>query len=185
MNAKGERFCNELGRRDYVSGEMWKNHGPFRLVLNGTSSKEIEWHCKHYCGRGLMKNFKHASELAKDMNIPVEQLEKTFNQYNMYAKDKSCPSGKSYYANVPYFANDTFNVAVITPVIHYTMGGIKVDEHAHVLGKNGIIKNLYASGEVMGGIHGKNRLGGNSLLDCVVYGRVAGKVSQKELPAEN
>lgn len=183
MNAKGERFCNELGRRDYVSGEMWKNQGPFYLVLNGASSKEIEWHCKHYCGRGLMKNYKHASELAKDMGCPVENIDKTFNQYNMYAKDKSCPSGKNYYANVPYFVNDTFNVAVITPVIHYTMGGLKVDEHAHVIGKKGIIKGLYASGEVMGGIHGKNRLGGNSLLDCVVYGRVAGKVSQKELPA--
>jgi len=76
-----------------------------------------------------------------------------------------------------------FNVAIITPVIHYTMGGLKVDEHARVLGAKGAIKGLYAAGEVMGGVHGKNRLGGNSLLDCVVYGRVAGRTSVAELPA--
>jgi succinate dehydrogenase/fumarate reductase flavoprotein subunit len=78
---------------------------------------------------------------------------------------------------MPVEINDSFNVAIITPVIHYTMGGLKVDEHAHVLGPKGPIKGLYAAGEVMGGIHGKNRLGGNSLLDCVVYGRVAGRTS--------
>jgi succinate dehydrogenase/fumarate reductase flavoprotein subunit len=77
--------------------------------------------------------------------------------------------------------NDNFHVAIITPVIHYTMGGLKVDEKTHVLGSKGPIRGLYASGEVMGGVHGKNRLGGNSLLDCVVYGRVAGRVSQAEL----
>ena len=83
---------------------------------------------------------------------------------------------------MPFDFNDSFNVSIITPVIHYTMGGLKVDEHAHVLGAKGIIPGLYASGEVMGGVHGKNRLGGNSLLDCVVYGRVAGRVSVAELP---
>lgn len=77
--------------------------------------------------------------------------------------------------------NDSFNVAIITPVIHYTMGGLKVDEKARVFNEQGPIKGLYAAGEVMGGVHGKNRLGGNSLLDCVVYGRVAGRVSQEEL----
>ena len=50
LNANGERFCDELGRRDYVTGEMNKNKGPFRLVLNGKAGKEIEWHCKHYIG---------------------------------------------------------------------------------------------------------------------------------------
>lgn len=54
LKPNGERFCDELGRRDYVSGEMFKNVGPFRLVLNGKASTEIEWHCKHYVGRGIM-----------------------------------------------------------------------------------------------------------------------------------
>ena len=57
LDINGSRFCNELGHRDYVSGEMNKNKGPFRLVLNSSGSKAIEWHIKHYCGRGLMKMY--------------------------------------------------------------------------------------------------------------------------------
>jgi len=78
---------------------------------------------------------------------------------------------------MPIEDDDAWNVSIITPVIHYTMGGLKVDEHARVLGKNGPINGLYAAGEVMGGVHGKNRLGGNSLLDCVVYGRVSARTA--------
>lgn len=59
-------------------------------------------------------------------------------------------------------------MAVITPVVHYCMGGIEVDTNAAVIGDSGPIGGLWASGEVMGGVHGINRLGGNSLLDCVV-----------------
>ncbi len=87
LDANGKRFCDELGRRDYVSGEMWKNKGPFRLVLNGKASKEIEWHCKHYNGRGLMKFYKSAGELAKDMGIDVNVLDKTFKDYNGFAQN--------------------------------------------------------------------------------------------------
>jgi predicted heme/steroid binding protein len=68
-----------------------------------------------------------------------------------------------------------FYVAIITPVIHYCMGGLEVDVNSMVLGKSGPIHGLYAAGEVAGGIHGNNRLGGNSLLDCVVFGRVSGR----------
>jgi len=75
LNAEGKRFCDDLGRRDYVSGEMFKNKAPFRLVLNSKASKEIEWHCKHYNGRGLMKFYKTGAEMAKDMNVDPKVLE--------------------------------------------------------------------------------------------------------------
>merc|ERR1712161_161655 len=89
-------------------------------------------------------------------------------------------SGKKFYHNIiPGSAVKTepFYVAIITPVIHYCMGGLEVDVDSAVLDtKSGkAIPGLYAAGEVAGGIHGNNRLGGNSLLDCVVFGRVAGK----------
>lgn len=57
LDGNGKRFCDELGRRDYVSAEMNKNQGPFRLVLNSKSSVEVGWHCKHYTARGLMQKF--------------------------------------------------------------------------------------------------------------------------------
>jgi FAD-dependent fumarate reductase len=71
---------------------------------------------------------------------------------------------------------ENLNVSFVTPVVHYTMGGVKISPDNRVLDKNGNpVKGLWAVGETVGGVHGKNRLGGNSLLDCVVHGRVAGK----------
>jgi succinate dehydrogenase/fumarate reductase flavoprotein subunit len=74
--------------------------------------------------------------------------------------------------------NDFFHVAIMTPVLHYTMGGLEIDPEARVIGADGKpIPGLFAAGEVAGGVHGANRLGGSSLLGCVVFGRVAGDTS--------
>ena len=77
-------------------------------------------------------------------------------------------------------------MAIITPVIHYCMGGLLIDEDSACVGANDkAIPGLYAAGEVAGGVHGNNRLGGNSLLDCVVFGRVAGKAAAKYMLGED
>jgi len=177
LNADGERFCDELGRRDYVSGEMNKNKGPFRLVLNGKASKEIEWHCKHYCGRGIMKRFSSGAEVAKEIGVNPSKLAKTFAEYNRVAQTKQCPYGKKFFHNLPMDMNDNvWHVAIVMPVVHYTMGGLQINTESQVTNERGHpIAGLYAAGEVAGGIHGRNRLGGNSLLDCVVFGRVSGR----------
>ena len=175
LDSLGNRFCDELGRRDYVTGEMNKLKGPFRLVLNSKASKEIEWHCKHYVGRKLMKRFTSGADLAKEMGITVEHLKDTFDQYNQDAKagkDKYC---KKFFTNAPFSMDDTeFHVSVVVPVVHYCMGGVKISPEAEVMDKNNTIPGLYAAGEVAGGVHGKNRLGENSLLEYLVFGRVAG-----------
>jgi succinate dehydrogenase/fumarate reductase flavoprotein subunit len=76
--------------------------------------------------------------------------------------------------------DDEYHVAVITPVIHYCMGGIAANERSEVLSRHGsVIPGLFCAGEVMGGVHGSNRLGGSSLLDCVVFGRIAGREATK------
>jgi len=71
--------------------------------------------------------------------------------------------------------NDEFHVSIVCPVVHYCMGGLKSHPNGQCVDAQGPIPGLWSAGEVMGGVHGKNRLGGNSLLDCVVYGRVSGK----------
>merc|ERR1719436_1256892 len=206
LDANGKRFANELGRRDYVTGEMWKNKPPFRLCLNKAASDEIIWHCKHYTGRGVMKFYESGVALAQDMGVPVSVLEETHDiHYEAAKKTEKDPdggnfpaypsgkswdepsgktgSGKKFYHNIlPGSAVKTepFYVAIITPVIHYCMGGLEIDVDSAVLGKNGKpVPGLYAAGEVAGGVHGNNRLGGNSLLDCVVFGRVAAKAACK------
>merc|ERR1712196_70795 len=179
---------------DYVTGEMWKNKPPFRLCLNKAASDEIIWHCKHYTGRGVMKYYASGEDLAKDMGIPVQVLIDTHQQHyeasQKTAKDPdggqwpAYPSGKSwdaasgptgsgkkFYHNViqgSEVEKQEFYVAIITPVIHYCMGGLEVTADAEVIS---------SKGEIPGGVHGNNRLGGNSLLDCVVFGRVAGKAA--------
>merc|ERR1711904_359239 len=79
IDRNGKRFANELGRRDYVTGRMWKSEAPFRLCLNSKASKEIHWHVEHYCGRGVMKRYASGAELAKDMGIDVSVLKQTFD----------------------------------------------------------------------------------------------------------
>ncbi|EJD51029.1 Flavocytochrome c [Auricularia subglabra TFB-10046 SS5] len=176
LDNEGQRFCDELGHRDYVTGKMWENGKfPIRLVLNGQASKDIEWHCKHYCGRGLMKRFDTGYDLAKEWGIKPEVLKKTFDEYNAIYASKKDPFGKKFFHGGEFRLDDYFNVALMTPVLHYTMGGLEIDAEARVVATDGKpIPGLFAAGEVAGGVHGANRLGGSSLLGCVVFGRVSG-----------
>jgi cytochrome b involved in lipid metabolism len=82
---------------------------------------------------------------------------------------------KKFFSDDNWTLNDMFHVAIMTPVLHYTMGGLEIDPEARVLAPGGApLPGLFAAGEVAGGVHGANRLGGSSLLGCVVFGRVAG-----------
>ncbi|KAG2015835.1 acyl-CoA dehydrogenase, variant 2 [Coprinopsis cinerea AmutBmut pab1-1] len=175
LDNTGARFVDELQHRDYVTGKIWENGKyPIRLVLNGQASDEIAWHCKHYVGRGLMKRFDSGEALAKEFGVAPAVLKKTFEDYNQSVRTKKDPFGKKFFQGEWKF-DDFFHVAIMTPVLHYTMGGLEIDAESRVLGTNGKpIPGLFAAGEVAGGVHGANRLGGSSLLGCVVFGRVSG-----------
>ncbi|TVY20510.1 Fumarate reductase [Lachnellula arida] len=179
LNGDGDRFCDELGHRDYVSGEMWKEKDkgkfPVRLLLNSKASKVLDFHTRHYSGRGLMKKIT-GKQLAKEIGCTEEHLQATFKAYNDIADGKKKdPYGKKFFTNGPVDINDDFHVAVMEPVLHFTMGGIEINDQAQILNSEGKpFDGLYACGELAGGVHGANRLGGSSLLGCVVYGRVAG-----------
>jgi len=195
IDKNGKRFANELGRRDYVSGMMWKNQPPFRLCLNSKASKEIHWHCEHYKGRGVMKYYANMGALCSETGMDANVLRKTLDDhsamgqkqlddgeknsgsYDAYPSGKSFdPHGKKFFHNLPTNFDDEYNVAIVTPTIHYCMGGLEISVKGEVESNaGGIVEGLYAAGEIAGGVHGNNRLGGNSLLDCVVFGRVAGR----------
>lgn len=186
LDREGQRFADDLGTRDYVTGRMWDhNKPPYRLVLNSGAGREIEWHVKHYQARGLMKFYQNGSQLAQDMGISAQQLQASFAKYNEHAKNKSCPHGKKFYDNTPFDINDSFWVAIVTPVVHFCMGGLEIDDEGRVQqGADATkkpIPGLFAGGEVAGGVHGANRLGGSSLLGCVVFGRVAGASASRYL----
>jgi len=177
LDNEGDRFCDELGHRDYVTGRMWdQNKFPVRLILNEKSSKDIEWHCKHYTGRGLMKKISGYKGLSKEMGIPMSKIEQVYVDYAQVAQGKQKdPFGKKFFDNWETTPEDTFYVAWMEPVLHYTMGGVEIDTQSRVINTEGkVIPGVWAAGEMGGGVHGANRLGGSSLLGCVVFGRQAG-----------
>ena len=146
-------------------------------MLNSKASSQMPWHCKHYVSRRVMKHFKSGAELANEMGVSVDALNDTFTKYNSYAENPGTdPHGKIYFANAPWDVNDSFYVAQVTPVVHYTMGGLAISPKSECVYEDSsrVIPGLYAAGELAGGVHGRNRLGGSALLECVVFGRVAG-----------
>ncbi|KAK5172352.1 Osmotic growth protein [Saxophila tyrrhenica] len=186
INNKGERFVDELQHRDFVSNEMWKQKEqglwPIRLILNSKASNTLDFHTRHYSGRGLMKKMT-GKQLVEEIGCGEQALNKTFTAYNKYAKgEEKDPFDKKYFHNFPVEVNDDFHVAQMEPVLHFTMGGIEIDDKAQCLNsEHKPFDGLFVCGELAGGVHGANRLGGSSLLGCVVYGRVAGESASKHL----
>ena len=183
FNNQGERFVDELGTRDYVSGEMEKQikagNGPLRLLLSTKSEKQLLFHIKHYKQRNLMKKIT-GKQLAEEIGCSQDTLQAQIDEYNKAAKGEvEDKFGKKFFPTTPFEfgLEKEFYVSFITRVLHFTMGGVKIDDKTHVLYQEGDefkpFDGLYACGEVAGGVHGHNRLGGSSLLACVVYGRVA------------
>merc|ERR1719361_275837 len=150
-----------------------------------------------------MKSYGSMAEFAKEYDIPLANIEETFKAHNAIAdKQATDPDngpydaygggkswdqwGKKFFHNGPLDVSDAFHVGIVTPVIHYCMGGLKMNPDAEILGPGDkVIGGLFAAGEAMGGVHGSNRLGGNSLLDCVVFGRVSGRSAARFLTAAN
>ena len=196
INQKGERFCNELGTRDYVTEQILKNCEKIPnelnidqyesyLILNEKSTEKFGKNIKFYIGKGLIKKYNNFEDFANSNKIDFKNLEKTIATYNDYAQKKQPdPFGKTVYPE-QFKLNQPVYVAVISPVIHYCMGGIKINKNTEVISKKRkkkksfVIKGLFAAGEVTGGVHGGNRLGGNSLLECAVFGRRAAKSAIK------
>merc|ERR1719242_809483 len=140
-----------------------------------------------------MKSYANMGEFAEEYKVPLSNIESTFKSYNdtaekqakdpdngpyeAYGGGKSWDQwGKKFFHNGPLDVSDAFHVGIVTPVIHYTMGGLKMNPDAEILGEGD---------KAIGGVHGSNRLGGNSLLDCVVFGRVSGRSAARFLTSEN
>jgi succinate dehydrogenase/fumarate reductase flavoprotein subunit len=186
INSKGERFCNELGTRAYVTDQMlshdsyyaeyrqWnRSHTipTFSLVLSSSAAKDGSKHVEHYAHKGLRT-------LANWMNQDVNVLRDTLHQYIESASIGKDEFGKVSFRGLPDIDLDqeVFYAGTVTPVLHYCMGGITINTEGNVLTDDGkIIDGLHAAGEVTGGVHGDNRLGGNSLLECTVFGSIIGQ----------
>lgn len=180
VNKEGKRFTEESGRRDTISEDTIKQTGQVMYSIfdskGGFYAGVLELKNKEdLINKKYLYEADTLEELAKKAGLDAKGLTATVSHYN-----KLVESGKD-----TDFEKDEleqkietgpFYCVPLSPTIHHTMGGIKINTDAQVINNSGkIIKNLYAAGEVTGGIHGTNRIGGNALTDCVVFGRIAGK----------
>ncbi len=174
LNHEGNRFCNELLTRDVVSQHVLKQTGGEAFIVYDQSIFDSNKLSRGYFEDGYAVKGDTLEDLAKKLEMPVENVKKTFEAYWTAAKTgKDEAFGRPEMVipldKAPYYA------VKITPGIHHTMGGVTIDPETHVIGKDGkAIPGLFAAGEVTGGVHGGNRIGGNAVSDIVTFGRIAG-----------
>jgi len=176
VNHDSKRFCNEMDTRDVVSAAILKQtQGEAFLIFDQGVRKSLA-SIETYANQHLLKEGATVAELAAAIGIPAEDLEATLTRYNAQQKagmdedfGRSAAQMTAALETAPYYA------VCVTPAIHHTMGGLSVNIDTQVLRADGTpIPGLYAAGEVTGGLHGANRLGGNGVADIVVNGRLAG-----------
>ncbi|MCC5909285.1 MAG: flavocytochrome c [Clostridiaceae bacterium] len=174
INRNGERFVNEISTRDVVSEAILAQEGQTAFLLFDESVRESLSAIEGYVNRGLTVEGETVAELAEALEIDAEVLTATLETYNGFvATGEDTDFERS---DMPRsLESSSFYVIEIGPAVHHTMGGLKINTHAQVLtADDEVITGLYAAGEVTGGVHGGNRLGGNALSDIIVFGRIAG-----------
>ncbi|NUU63728.1 flavocytochrome c [Paenibacillus agri] len=175
VSSEGKRFTNDLGTRDKVTAAINQlpENAAFLVFDSGVKSrvKAIE----QYEKMGFVIQADSIETLAQEMGVPGDQLQKTLDTWNSSVKGKKdAEFGRTTgmdndLSSAPYFA------IKIGPGVHYTMGGVKINTNTEVLNKEGNpITGLFAAGEVTGGLHGQNRIGGNSVAEIIIFGRQAG-----------
>lgn len=175
VNRDGKRFEQELTTRDVMSAAILaqKEHTAYLLFDQGIrdSLKAIE----SYAKKGLLTEGASLAELAERLNIPAAALETTVKNYNRFA-DSHNDSDLGRTDMPRKLETPPFYAVEVAPSVHHTMGGLAINGQAEVLNTEGnVIPGLFAAGEVTGGIHGANRLGGNAVADIAVFGKIAGE----------
>lgn len=183
VNAEGKRFTNELLTRDVVSANELKQPGRFAWIIWDDATRRTAKLMDDYKKLGVTVEANTVADLARVINVPADALEATMAQY---AKDQAAGKDSAFgRASMPQpLTTAPFFAVKVQPAVHHTMGGLKIDTKAEVLNKNGqAIPGLFAAGEVTGGVHGGNRLGGNAQADIVTFGRIAGQTADAYLKA--
>ncbi|MCR5456081.1 MAG: flavocytochrome c, partial [Bacteroidales bacterium] len=183
VNHEGKRFCNEMDTRDIVSSAILAQTQREAFLIFDQGVRESLVSIETYANQHLLIEGKTINELALLAGIPAETLSESISHYNDQQKaghdkdfGRSATQMSVALETAPYYA------VRVQPAIHHTMGGLSVNEETQVLRSDGTpIPSLYAAGEVTGGLHGANRLGGNGVADIVVNGRLAGLNASKNL----
>ena len=179
VNADGKRFIDEVGTRDVVSAAEIAQPGSYSWLIIDQKMVDDSSVIQGYIKKGYTKTGATYEELAKELDVDPTTFANTMETWNGYVEAKNDPDfGRTSFANP--LNNGPYYAIKVTAGVHHTMGGLKINTNTEVLNENGeIIPGLFAAGEVTGGVHGANRLGGTAVSDFVVFGRIAGAAASK------
>ena len=169
INAEGKRFIDEVGTRDVVSAAEIAQTGSYSWLVVDQAMVDASSVIQGYIKKGYTVTGETYEELGKAMGVDEAAFAETMNTWNGYVEAKNDPDfGRTSFANkldtAPYYA------IKVTAGVHHTMGGLKINTNTEVLKADGsVIPGLFAAGEVTGGVHGANRLGGNAVADFTVF----------------
>lgn len=181
VNRDAKRFINELETRDVVSKAELAQKGKSAFLIFDQGVRENLSAINGYVKKGYAIEANSIEQLAEKLSIDKTTLKATIDKYNTYVKNKNDEDfGKKglpiELIKAPFYAIE------VSPAIHHTMGGVRINTETQVLDKNGNpIPGLYAAGEITGGVHGGNRIGGNAVTDITVFGKIAGENAAKTI----
>ncbi len=183
-NNEGDRFVNEGAARDVLAGAIFAQpKGEYWIVVNKVRYPSRDWvdangaTIRDMVALGSVIEAPTLDELAEKTGMNADKLKASIADYNAVVEGKAEDKFgfKADNKDDVTLTEGPWYACEKVPTVHHTMGGIRINDKAQVLDENGkVIPGLYAAGEVTGGIHGSNRLGGNAIADVMVFGRTAG-----------
>jgi fumarate reductase flavoprotein subunit len=179
VNREGKRFINEITTRDKASAAILQQKGESAFMIFDEGIRKSLKQIDGYFHLELVKEGKTPEELAAKIGVPADAFKATLEAYNKAVETKN--DGEFKRPDMPRpVKTPKFYAIEIAPGIHYTMGGLKINPETQVINQEGKpIPGFFAAGEVTGGVHGTNRLGGNSISETITFGRIAGANAAK------
>ena len=177
VNHDGQRFVNEMDTRDVVSAAILAQPSEEAFLVFDQAVRQSLASIETYANQHLLAEGADAASLAEKTGLPSSVFAATLARYTAFCQaGKDEDFGRSSTQMTAPLDTPPYYAIRVKPAIHHTMGGIRVDADMHVLNSDDTpVPGLFAAGEVTGGVHGANRLGGNGVADIVVNGKIAGR----------
>ncbi|MDX6018801.1 flavocytochrome c [Scandinavium sp. V105_16] len=175
VNQQGSRFYNEMSTRDKVSAAIIALPEHFAYIVFDEHVRAKNKAADEYIAKGLVTSASSPRELAAALGMDEHAFLATLERYNGFVeKQHDDDFGRTTALRAP-INEGPFHAIRIAPGVHHTMGGVTVNTQTEVLNaEHAVIPGAYAAGEVVGGIHGGNRIGGNAVADIIIFGTLAG-----------
>ncbi|MGE7828404.1 flavocytochrome c [Paenibacillus sp. NPDC093718] len=185
VSSEGKRFTNELDTRDNVTAAINKLPDKSAYLVFDSGVKSRVKAIQQYEKMGFVIHGDSIEVSANEMGVPADSLKATLDSWNSAVKNNKDTEFNRTTGMDNDLSEAPYHAILIAPGIHYTMGGVKINTNTEVLDKDGKpIPGLFAAGELTGGLHGQNRIGGNSVAEIIIFGRQAGIKSAEFVGAQ-